>query len=129
MLSASHRIDASTLCWNLVNSFPPPFLYTYSLFTSSICIVVSFLVFWSICWILLPSTLRIVPSILWEEQPRYFSLLSDFCYVVWFLIVFLLFPEVFFLNFSFILAGLMMSISNIFKYLWVSFSPSVLIFS
>ena len=54
ILSLSRRIYASTLSSMLPNPFPPSFLDTYSLSTSSLAcnaliIVISFLVLWSIC--------------------------------------------------------------------------------
>ena len=47
-------MDVSTLSSMLVSPFPPSFLGTYSLSTSSLgcnalCMVISFLVLWSIC--------------------------------------------------------------------------------
>ena len=77
--------------------------------------------------VLLTSTLRIVPSILREGQSRYLSVWWKFCYVLWFRVVFR-FPGVFF-YFSFIYECLVMFASIIPKYLEVSFSPSVLVFS
>ena len=51
---SSRCIDASTLSSMLASPLPPSFLETYSLSTSSLrckalCIVISFLVLWSIC--------------------------------------------------------------------------------
>ena len=53
--SSCHCIDASTLFSMLVSPLPPSFLETYSLSTSSLvskvlCIVMSCLDLWSICW-------------------------------------------------------------------------------
>ena len=66
------------------------FFDTYSLSISSLnckalCFVIKFLVFSSIY----PSyTSRMVPSVLWEGQSRYYSVWWGFCYIVWFRIVF-----------------------------------------
>ena len=54
MLFSSRRIDASMLYSMLVTPLPASFLDIYSLFISSLrrnalCIVISFLVLWSIC--------------------------------------------------------------------------------
>ena len=54
MYSSSRCIDASTLSSMQASPLPPSFLDTYSLSTSSqgciaLCIVISFLVLWSIC--------------------------------------------------------------------------------
>ena len=54
MLSSSHCIDASTLSSMLASPLLPSFLDTYSLSTSSpgcyaLCVIISFLVLWSIC--------------------------------------------------------------------------------
>ena len=54
VLSLSRCIDASTLSSMLANPLPPSILDTYSLSTSSLwynnlCMVISFLVLWSIC--------------------------------------------------------------------------------
>ena len=55
--SSSHCTNASTLSSMLTSPFPPSFFYTYSLSTfslgcSTLCMVISFLVHWSICYIL-----------------------------------------------------------------------------
>ena len=54
MYTSNLRIDAPTLFSMLASPFPPSFLHTYSLSTSSLgcytlCIVISFLVLWPIC--------------------------------------------------------------------------------
>ena len=54
ILSSSHCIDVSTLSSVLASPLPSSFLDTYSLSTSSLecnalCMVISFLVLWSIC--------------------------------------------------------------------------------
>ena len=79
--------------FNAGESFPPSFLDTYSLSISSmgckaLCIVLYFLILWSICLNSSFFHLRMVPSILQGVQPRYLSLWCDFCYIVWFWIVF-----------------------------------------
>ena len=86
-----------------------------------------FLVLRSIC---LSSSLlhfKMVPSILRWGQPRYLSLLLCSCNIVLFQIDFS-FSWGTFNFFSFISTSLMASAFNIPKYLYVSFSPSVLIF-
>ena len=55
MLSSSRCIDASTLSWMLATPLPPFLLGTYSLPTSflgckALCIILSFLVLWFMCW-------------------------------------------------------------------------------
>ena len=50
---------------------------------------------------LLSFTSRMVPSILQEGQPRCLSLWWDFCYVVWFQVVFAFSWDTFFYNFFF----------------------------
>ena len=77
----------------LASPLPPSFLGTYSLSTSSLgcnalCMVISFLVLWSIFRILLWSTSRIVQSILRGGQSRYLSLLLGSCYIVLFRVTF-----------------------------------------
>ena len=56
MKSSCHCIDVSVLSYMLVSPFPPSFLDPFTLFTSFLgCkasyIIITFLVFWSICWI------------------------------------------------------------------------------
>ena len=58
--------------------------------------------------------LRMVPSILRGEQPKYLSLWWDFFYIVWLSVVFSFSWDILF---SFIFAYLMVSASNIPKYL------------
>ena len=55
MWSSSRCINASTLASIMVSLLPPSFLDTYSLSTSSlgcnaVCMVISFLMIWSICF-------------------------------------------------------------------------------
>ena len=84
----------------------------------------------SFVWVLLFSTLRMVPSILRRGGlPRYLFFWWNFCYVVWFRVVFSFSCVILFCIFSFIVTCLMVSASNIPKYFYVSISPSVLIFS
>ena len=66
--------------------------------------------------VLLVSTLRMIPSILQVGQPKYLSLWLNFCYIIWFRLVFS-FSELLFFIFSFITACLIESASNIPKYL------------
>ena len=77
---------------------------------------------------LLWSILRIVPSILRVGQLRYLSLWWDFCYVLWFRVVFSFSWCILLISFSFLLVCLISSTFNISKYSYVSFSPSVRIF-
>ena len=66
--------------------------------------------------VLLLSALRMVPSILGRDQPRRLSLCWDFCYIVWFWVIFSFsWGSVFFI-FSFISACLMVPAFNIPKY-------------
>ena len=87
----------------------------------------SFLVLWSICWSFSLVRFKNCPQYLTRGQPRHLSLWWDCCCVVWFRFVFSFSWSILFI-FYFISACLMASASNIPKYLYVSFSPSVLIF-
>ena len=109
------RVDSSTISWMLVTALPPSFLGTYSLFTSSLgckalCIVVSFLVLWSICWSFYLVHFKNGPLYLKKET----TLWWNFCSIVCFRVVFLFFWDTHFWWFFFIL---MVSTSNIPKYL------------
>ena len=63
--------------------------WTSSLRYKTLYIVISFFFSDPFVEILLSFILKMVPSILGGEQPRYLSLWWDFCYVVWFQTVFL----------------------------------------
>ena len=93
MDSSGRCIDPSTLSSMLTSLLHTSFLNTYSLSISSLwckalCIIMGFLVLWSICWSSSLSILRIVLSILRVGQPRCLSLWWDLCSVVWFRVVF-----------------------------------------
>ena len=132
MKSSSLCIDASTLSWILTSPLPLSFLDAYSLSTLSLgcktsCIVMSFF-FGPFVVVLLWYTFRMVPSILRWGQHRYLCLWWDFCYLVWFWVVFS-FSRGSLIIFPFICSSLLVSASNIHKYVLVSISPCVLIFS
>ena len=117
-----------------VSPFPPFFPKTYNLSTSSLgckalCMVISFLILWSIClsssllyfkkgfeYLTWGTALVFIPFI----RFLLYSLLSS---------SFLVLLRYSFFNFSFISTCLMVSASNIPKYSYVSFSLNVLIFS
>ena len=89
----------------LASPLSPSFLDTYNPWISSLgcealCIVTSFFLssgpFVEVLW----STLRTVLSMLCEGQSRYLSVWWNFCYIVWFRVVFRS-PEVFYLIFFF----------------------------
>ena len=66
------------------------FLDTYRLSLSFLeCKTLNFLILWSICCSFLSSTLRTVPIIWRGGQPRCSSFWTDFCYIVWFPVIFL----------------------------------------
>ena len=111
--------EVSTLSSMQASSLPPSFLHTCSLSISSLgCkalrIVMSFLVFWSIC-----SSFALYkngPEYLTRRQPRFLSLWWDFFYIVWFRVV-PRSPEILFSHFPFISHCLMVSTLNIPKHL------------
>ena len=81
---SSRCIDASTLSSMLASPVPPSFLGTYNLSTSSLgcdalCMVISFLVLWSICWSSSLVHLRKGPEYLTKAQPKYLFLWWGFC--------------------------------------------------
>ena len=81
MQSSSRCIDALTLSSMLASPFPPSYLDTYSLSTSSLgcnalCMVISFLVLWSICLSLSLVHLRKGPKYLtWGTTQVFISLM------------------------------------------------------
>ena len=90
--SALFMLFSCCIDWTLslmqVNYLPSSFLGTYILFISSYPLSWVFLFFGPFVGINLWSTLRIVPCILRGGHPRCLSLWLDFCYVVWFKVVF-----------------------------------------
>ena len=113
----------------LAGPLPTSILDKYSQSTSSLgcnalCMVISFLVLWSICLSSSQFHFKNDPSILPGRQPRYLKLWQGSCNRVWSRVIFWLFWDTF--NIFFITCCLMVSASNIPKYLLVSFSPSVL---
>ena len=131
MKSSNRLIDVSTLSLMLVSPFPPSFLKIYSLSMSSLgwmalCIVISFIVLWSIFKVLPTTTLRMVPSILQGLNEVFIRLMSFQLYSLvssCFLVLLKHTSIIFFFHFR-----LIVSASNFPKYLKISFSPSVLIF-
>ena len=119
MQSSSRLIDVSTL--SSILAIPLlPFLDTYSLSSlgcKAFYIVMSFLVFWSICWSSLVHFLKWSRvSILQGEQPKCLSIWWDF----WYSLVFDKFSRLLkyaLKNFPFISACLMVSASSIPMYL------------
>ena len=114
----------------MVSLLPPSFLDAHNLSTSSLGCTALWIFLFSdpFIGVLVLSTLRMVLSILRGRQPRYLSFWWDFCYIVWFWAVLSFSWSILFFFFSFISAYLMVSASNIPKYLLVSISQSVLIF-
>ena len=118
----------------LASPLPPSFLDTYSQSTSSLgcnalCMVISFLVLWSIC---LSSSLvhfKKGPKYLTRGTAQVFIPLIRFLLHSFVTSSFLVLPRYSFLIFSFICTCLMVSASKMPMYLYVSFSPSVLILS
>ena len=99
--SSSGCIDAS---WILATSLPLLFL-AYSLSTSSrgwkaLCIVMSFLVLWFICWSSSLVHAKNGPNYLKRAKVQVFIFRWDSCYVVWFRVVFSFSRAILFLYFS-----------------------------
>ena len=118
----------------LASPLPPSFLETYNLSTSSLgcnalCIVISFLVLWSICLCSSLVHLRKGPDYLTSGTAHVFIPLIRFLLLSFVLSSFLVLLRCSFLILSFISTCLMVSASKIPKYLQVSFSASVLILS
>ena len=123
-LKISEKFENGSPGWILAS-----FLDTYSLSTSyqgftGLSIVLSFRVHWSIS-----GSSSYVPIIPQGRQSRRLSFWWELCYVVTFSVVSSFSWGTLFKNFSFSSNCLMVSVSNTSKYLWVSFSPSILIFS
>ena len=66
-------------------------LSTSSLGCKALCIVIRFLVLWSICLSFSFVHFKNGPEYLTRAKPWYLSLWWDFCYIVWFLVLLLLF--------------------------------------
>ena len=118
----------------LASSLPPAFLGTYSLSSSSLgckalCIVISFLVLWSICISSSLVHLRKSPEYLTSSTAQVFISLIRFLLLSFVSSSFLVLLRYSFWFFSFISTCLMVSASKILKYLKVSFSASVFILS
>ena len=124
-------MDVPTLSSMLANLLPPSFLGTNSLSTTSLgcnalCMVISFLILWSIC---LSSTLvhmRKGPEYLTRGTAQVFIPLIRFLLLGFVSISFLVLLRYPFGILFFIPTCLMVSASKIPKYLLVSFSSSVL---
>ena len=134
MWSLSRRIDALKLSSILGRPLPPSFIVIYSLSSSclgcnALCMVISFLVLWSIR---LSSSLfyfKNGPSISRVEITQV-SISLIRCLVYSFVSnSFLIMLKYSFIVFSFISSYFLVSASSIPKYLWVSFPPSLLILS
>ena len=83
LLSSSRCINASTLSWMLSSPFPTPFLDTYTLSKSyleckTLCIVISFLVLWSICWSTSLVNFKYGPKYLRRKKAQVFIHLMKF---------------------------------------------------
>ena len=110
----------------------PLFLDTYSLLTSSLgckvlCIVMGFLVLWSIFWS--SSLNHFKHCILREGQHRCLSLWRNFCNILWFRVVFFFSRvTVFFFNFFFSMSSSLMVLAfNVSKFLQVCICQSGLV--
>ena len=134
MLSSSRCMDASTVSSMLASPLPPSFQDTYSLSTSSqgynaLCMVISFLVLWSICLSSSQVHLRKGPEYLTSGTAQVSIPLMRFLLDSFVLSSFRVLLRYSFRVMSFICTCLMVSASKIPKYLQVSFSSSVLILS
>ena len=123
-------MDISTLSSMLVSPLPPSFLDTYSLSRSSLrcnalCMVISFLVLWSIYLV----HLRKGPEYLTKGTAQVFIPLIRFLLLSFVSSSFLVLLKYSFWILFFISTCLIVSASKIPKYLYVSFSASVLILS
>ena len=121
----------STLSLMLASPLLPSFLGTYSLSTSSLvysafCMVISFLVPWSICLSSSLVHLRKGPEYLTRGTAQVFIPLIRFLLLSFVSSSFRVLLRYSFLILSFICTCLMVSASKITKYLQVSFSSSVL---
>ena len=118
----------------LARPLPPSFLDTYSLSTlslgcSALCMVISFLVLWSICLSSSRVHLRKAPEYLSSGTAQVFIPLMRFLLGSFVWSSFRVLLRYSFRIMSFICTCLMVSASKITKYLEVSFSSSVLILS
>ena len=134
MLSSSRCFDASTLSSMLVSPLLPSFLDTYSLSTSSLgyhalCMVISFLVLWSICLSSSLVHLRKGSEYQTRDTDQVFIPLTRFLLGSFVSSSFVDLQRYSFRILSFISTCLMITASKILKYLLVSFSPSVQILS
>ena len=105
----------------LVSSLPS-FLDIYSQSTSSLeckalCNVISFFVLSSICWSSSLVHFKNGPEYLTRRTAQVFIPFIRFCYIVWLLVAFSFFWDGLFKIFSFISTCLMLTASNIPKYL------------
>ena len=78
----------------LASPLPSSFLDTYNLSMSplgykALFIVIGFLILWSICWSSSIVHFKNGPEYLMRIQPRCLSFWWEFCYIVWFRVVFL----------------------------------------
>ena len=115
-------MDVSTLSSMLASPLPPSFLDTYSLSTSSLgcnalCIVISFLVLWSICLSSSRVHLKKGPEYLTRGTAQIFIPLMRFLLLSFVSSSFLVLLSYSFWIFSFISACLMVSASKMPKYL------------
>ena len=127
MSSSSRCIDASTPSLMLASPLPPSFhsLSTSSLGCNAECMVISFLLNWSIC---LSSSLvhfKKSPEYLTRTTVQLFILLINFCYIVLSRVAFWFSWNILSHFFSFLSTCLMVSASMLPKYLLVSFFTSV----
>ena len=121
MSPSSRCIDAAMLSSMLESSLPPSFLDTYSLLTSSLgcnalCMVISFLVLWSICLSSLVH-FKMGPEYLTRGTAKVFISLIRFLLHSFVLSSFLVFLRYSFLIFPFISTCLVVSASKMPKYL------------
>ena len=118
MWSSRHCINASMHSWMLTSPLTS-FLGTYSLSMSSLgckalCIVMSFLVFWFICWSSSLAHFKNGPVYITRGTTHVFIPLIRFFYVLWFWVIFSFSS---FFIFYFIFACLKVSTSNILMYM------------
>ena len=125
---------ASTVSSMRASPLPPSYLDTYSLSTSSLgcsalCMVISFLVLWSICLSSSLVHLRKGPDYMTNGTAHVFISLIRFLLESFVSSCFRILLRYSFRIMSFICTCLMVSASKMSKYLEVSFSSSVLILS
>ena len=127
MYSLSPCIDVSTLFSMLVSPLPPFFLDTYSLSMSSLrckvlCIVISSLILWFICWMFFPRPFQEWSQVSYKgDSPGVYSFDEISAIVFGFKIFFLIWRKKFLKPNSFLIffisTSLMVSASNISQYL------------